>query len=104
MEKKFLAGRRGRTEDLESAVRIFLEFLRGFESLDIEQPAVTVFGSARFKKTYPYYLLAHEVGKELARAGFTVITGGVPGIMEAANRGAKEGMLLNVYNRGERLF
>lgn len=91
LEKKFLTGRRGRTEDLESAVRIFLEFLRGFESLDIEEPAVTVFGSARFKETHAYYRLAREVGKELAQAGFTVITGGGPGTMEAANRGAKEG-------------
>lgn len=91
LEQRFLTGRRGRTEDLESAVRIFLEFLRGFESLDIEQPAVTVFGSARFKETHPYYGLARKVGKELALAGFTVITGGGPGIMEAANRGAKEG-------------
>ena len=91
LEKRFLTGRRGRTEDLESAVCIFLEFLRGFESLDIEEPAVTVFGSARFEETHPYYQLAREVGKELARAGFTVITGGGPGIMEAANRGAKDG-------------
>lgn len=90
LEKKFLTGRRDRTEDLESAVRIFLEFLRGFESLDIDGPAVTVFGSARFKKTHPYYRMAHQVGTELARAGFTVITGGGPGIMEAANRGAKD--------------
>ena len=91
LETKFLTGRRGRAEDLESAVRIFLEFLRGFESLDIEGPAVTVFGSARFNETHSYYILAHQIGKELAQAGFTVITGGGPGIMEAANRGAKDG-------------
>ncbi len=91
LEKTFLTGRRGRAEDLESAVRIFLEFLRGFESLDIEEPAVTVFGSARFEETHPYYQMARDIGKELALAGFTVITGGGPGTMEAANRGAKEG-------------
>lgn len=91
LETKFLTGRRGRAEDLESAVRIFLEFLRGFESLDIEGPAVTVFGSARFNETHSYYTLARQTGKELAQAGFTVITGGGPGIMEAANRGAKDG-------------
>ena len=90
LEKKFLTGRRDRTEDLESAVRIFLEFLRGFESLDIDGPAVTVFGSARFEETHPYYRMARQVGKELALAGFTVITGGGPGIMEATNRGAKD--------------
>ena len=91
LETKFLTGRRGRAEDLESAVRIFLEFLRGFESLDIEGPAVTVFGSARFSETHSYYILSRQIGKELAQAGFTVITGGGPGIMEAANRGAKDG-------------
>jgi len=91
LETKFLTGRRGRAEDLESAVRIFLEFLRGFESLNIEEPAVTVFGSARFNETHSYYILARQIGKELAQTGFTVITGGGPGIMEAANRGAKDG-------------
>lgn len=90
LETKFLTGRRGRAEDLESAVRIFLEFLRGFESLDIEGPAVTVFGSARFNEKHSYYILARQIGKELAQAGFTIITGGGPGVMEAANRGAKD--------------
>jgi uncharacterized protein (TIGR00730 family) len=51
---------------------------------------VTVFGSARFKEEHPYYRLARDVGNRLARAGFTVMTGGGPGIMEAANRGAKD--------------
>ena len=53
-------------------------------------PCVTVFGSARFKDEHPYYALARDVGARLARAGFTVMTGGGPGIMEAANRGAKD--------------
>jgi uncharacterized protein (TIGR00730 family) len=90
LEFKFLVGRRDRAEDLESAVRIFLEFLRGFESLDIDDPSVTVFGSARFPEGHRYYELARSVGKRLAEEGLTVITGGGPGIMEAANRGAKE--------------
>ena len=89
-EKAFLAGRRPREADLESAVRIFLEFLRGFESFEFEQPCVTVFGSARFEAGHRYYDLAREVGGELARAGFAVMTGGGSGIMEAANRGARE--------------
>ena len=90
-EKAFLAGRRERSHELESAVRFFLEFLRGFESLDLEGPCVTVFGSARFPEGHRWYELARELGRGLAGAGFTVMTGGGPGIMEAANRGAKEG-------------
>ena len=90
VEKQFLAGKRDRAADLESAIRIFLEFLRGFESLDVDQPCVTVYGSARFKSNHRYYRMARELGRELAQAGFGVITGGGPGIMEAANRGAKE--------------
>jgi len=89
-EKAFLAGRRSREADLESVVRIFLEFLRGFESFEFEQPCVTVFGSARFEEGHRYYDLARQVGGELARAGFAVMTGGGSGIMEAANRGARE--------------
>jgi uncharacterized protein (TIGR00730 family) len=89
-EKAFLAGRRPREADLESAVRIFLEFLRGFESFEFAQPCVTVFGSARFAEGHRYYDLARAVGGELARAGFAVMTGGGSGIMEAANRGARE--------------
>jgi len=89
-EKLFLTGRRSREADLESAVRIFLEFLRGFETLVFPGPCVTVFGSARFSDTHRYYQLARDLGAGLAKAGYTVMTGGGPGIMEAANRGAKE--------------
>jgi uncharacterized protein (TIGR00730 family) len=90
-EKLFLSGRRNREADLESAVRFFLEFLHGFESFDFKQPCVTVFGSARFAEDHHYYQLAREIGTALARAGYAVMTGGGAGIMEAANRGAKEG-------------
>lgn len=89
-EKQFLKGRRERGEDLESAVRFFLEFLRGFESLSEEGPCVTVFGSARFAEGHDYYDLARQLGRRLAEEGYTVMTGGGPGIMEAANRGARE--------------
>jgi len=89
-EKAFLAGRRSREADLESAVRIFLEFLRAFESFEFQQPCVTVFGSARFAESHRYYRLAREVGTALAQAGCAVMTGGGTGIMEAANRGARE--------------
>ncbi|MCP3902391.1 MAG: TIGR00730 family Rossman fold protein [Planctomycetes bacterium] len=89
-EKHLLEPRRSRGDDLESAVRVFLEFLHAFEELDFEGACVTVFGSARFTEDHPYYAQAREVGRRLAEAGYIVMTGGGPGIMEAANRGAKE--------------
>lgn len=89
-EKHFLKGRCHRAADLESAVRMFLEFLKGFEELAIEGPCVTVFGSARFPEGHAHYQTARELGGALADAGYTVMTGGGPGIMEAANRGARE--------------
>jgi uncharacterized protein (TIGR00730 family) len=95
-EKLFLAGRRSREADLESAVKFFLEFLRGFESFDFARPCVTVFGSARFDQDHEYCRLAREMGAALADAGYAVMTGGGPGIMEAANRGAKEAGGLSV--------
>ncbi|HMN96981.1 MAG TPA: TIGR00730 family Rossman fold protein [Phycisphaerales bacterium] len=89
-DRRFLEGPRGRLEELGRIVRISMEFLRGLRSLHFVGPCVTVFGSARFPETHPYYMLAREVGRGLARAGFTIMTGGGPGIMEAANRGAKD--------------
>ncbi|HEY7037899.1 MAG TPA: TIGR00730 family Rossman fold protein [Methylomirabilota bacterium] len=71
-------------------MRVFFEFMRGFRALHFVGPCVTVFGSARFKADHPYYDLGRELGARLARVGFTVMTGGGPGIMEAANRGARE--------------
>jgi uncharacterized protein (TIGR00730 family) len=90
-EKRFLHGRLPRSEELESAVRFFLEFLHGFDRLDFQGECVTVFGSARFGEGHPHYELARALGRRLAEAGYVVMTGGGPGIMEAANRGAKEG-------------
>jgi uncharacterized protein (TIGR00730 family) len=87
---QFLQGPQPRGFELFRAVRIFFELLKGFRGLHFVGPGVTVFGSARFKEDHPYYQLTREVGQELARAGFTVMTGGGPGLMEAANRGAKE--------------
>ena len=91
VEKHFLSGKRDRGADLESATRIFLEFLHGFESFDFDGPCVTVFGSARFREDHEYYVLARALGTRLAEEGFAVMTGGGGGIMEAVNRGAKEG-------------
>ena len=84
------SGPQPRAQELLRAIRIFTEFMRGFRALHFVGPCVTVFGSARFRENHPYYALARQCGAELARAGFTVMTGGGPGIMEAANRGAKE--------------
>ncbi len=95
-EKSFLEGRRSSGDDLESAVRVFLEMLRGFEELEFEQPCVTVFGSARFAEGHRYYEMARETGRLLAQNGYAVMTGGGPGIMEAANRGAREAGGLSV--------
>ncbi len=72
------------------ASRIFREFIQGFRALYEVGPCVTVFGSARYEESHPYYELGRELGAGLARAGFTVMTGGGPGLMEAANRGAQE--------------
>jgi len=87
---RFLQGPQPRGFELRRALRIFFEVMRGFRSLHFVGPCVTVFGSARFGEDHAYYRLAREVGARLARAGFTVMTGGGPGIMEAANRGARE--------------
>lgn len=87
---RFLEGPQRRGFELARAVHIFMEFLRGFRALHFVGPCVTVFGSARFHEEHRHYRLARDIGAGLARAGFTVITGGGPGIMEAANRGAKE--------------
>ncbi len=89
-ETAFLQGRGRRSDDVEAAVGMFLELLRGFERLDVPEPCVTVFGSARIPEDDPTYATGRAMGAALARAGFSVMTGGGPGLMEAANRGAKE--------------
>jgi uncharacterized protein (TIGR00730 family) len=88
--RRFLQGPQPRGFELARAIRIFFELMSGFRALHFVGPCVTVFGSARFKQDDPFYQLAREVGAGLARSGFTVMTGGGPGIMEAANRGAKD--------------
>ena len=89
-EQVFLEGPRARRRELWSVLTIVREFIRGFRALHFIGPCVTVFGSARFKEDHPYYELARRVGQRLAKMGFTVMTGAGPGIMEAANRGAKD--------------
>jgi hypothetical protein len=89
-ERDFLAKTRTPQKERARLKRINGEFERAFKTFYNVGPAVTVFGSARFKQAHPYYKLARAVGSELARTGFATLTGGGPGIMEAANRGAHE--------------
>lgn len=89
-ERVFLRGPHSRLAELARAFRIFFEVMRGLRRLHFVGPCVTVFGSARFDADHPYYAMAREVGGRLAQAGFSVMTGGGPGLMEAANRGARE--------------
>jgi uncharacterized protein (TIGR00730 family) len=78
------------------ALRILSEFVEGFDALASVGPAVTIFGSARVKRGSPEYELARDIGRRLAERGFAIITGGGPGIMEAANRGCREGGGLSI--------
>ena len=90
LERRFLEGPGSRRAEFLRALRIGAEFVRGFRALHFAGPCVTVFGSARVAQSSRYYALAREMGTRLAKSGFTVMTGGGPGIMEAANRGARE--------------
>jgi uncharacterized protein (TIGR00730 family) len=83
-------GAYSRFRELRFAWHVFKEFIRGFRALHFVGPCVTVFGSARFDENHPYYQLAYGVGDAIARMGFAVMTGGGPGLMEAANRGAHD--------------
>lgn len=89
-EEYFLVERENFFTGLWRAIRMFVEYMKGFYAFKNVGNCVTIFGSARFPESSAYYYMAREVGKLLAFSGFTVMTGGGPGIMEAANRGAKE--------------
>ncbi len=89
-EHIYLDGPKSRGYELGFAFRVFKQFIKGFRTLHFVGPCITVFGSARFKEDHPYYQQAVEFGKRIAALGFTTMTGGGPGIMEAANRGAFE--------------
>lgn len=86
----FLEGPRSRFDETITLLRVATDFLRGFRVLHFVGPCVTVFGSARVTSDSPFFDLARRMGSAIAELGFTVMTGGGPGIMEAANRGAKE--------------
>jgi uncharacterized protein (TIGR00730 family) len=89
-DRVLLQGPQSRTRELLLLLRAAADFLRGFRALHFVGPCVTVFGSARFGPDHPYYELGRLVGHRLVDIGFTVMTGGGPGLMEAANRGARE--------------
>lgn len=89
-EIKFLEGPQSRWKELKFLIKIFLEFLKGFRTLHFVGPCITIFGSARFGEDHEYYGITRNIGAETAKLGFTILTGGGPGLMEAANRGAKD--------------
>ena len=89
-EIQFFDVPQSRWADFKYNVSVFFEFIKGFRALHFVGPCVTVFGSARFKEDHPFYQHARELSGEIAKLGFTIMTGGGPGIMEAANRGAKD--------------
>jgi uncharacterized protein (TIGR00730 family) len=89
-DRYMLEGPRARTSEFTTLLSIIRDFIRGFRVLHFVGPCVTAFGSARTKEDSPYYQLARQMGGAITRLGFSVMTGGGPGIMEAANRGAKE--------------
>jgi uncharacterized protein (TIGR00730 family) len=89
-DRILLQGPHSRRRELRIVLQSIRDFIKGFRTLHFAGPCVTVFGSARFDEHHRYYALAREAGGALSRLGFTVMTGGGPGIMEAANRGAKE--------------
>jgi uncharacterized protein (TIGR00730 family) len=86
----YLEGPKSRSYELKFAWRVFHELIGAIRKLHFVGPCITVFGSARFKEDHEHYICAREFGKRIAEMGFTTMTGGGPGIMEAANRGAFE--------------
>jgi uncharacterized protein (TIGR00730 family) len=87
---EYLEGPKSRSSELMFTIQVVFQFIKGFRKLHFVGPCVTVFGSARFPQGHKYYEMAKEVGQNIAQTGFTVMTGGGPGIMEAANKGAFE--------------
>ncbi len=90
IDLKFLEGPRSRWREFRSVLSIVREFIYGFRKLHFVGPCVTFFGSARFKEDHPYYVATRELAQRIGRVGFTIMTGGGPGLMEAANRGAHD--------------
>ncbi|MFA6082695.1 TIGR00730 family Rossman fold protein [Mucilaginibacter sp.] len=89
-EIQFLDGPRSRLKELKFALQTMIDLVRGLRALHFIGPCITVFGSARFGEDHPYYEQTRNAAAAFARLGFTILTGGGPGLMEAANRGARE--------------
>lgn len=87
---RYLEGPQPRLSELIFTIKVLIQFIKGFRVLHFVGPCITVFGSARFKEDHPFYIAAREMSAKIAGLGFTIMTGGGPGIMEAANRGAKD--------------
>lgn len=90
VDRAMLQGPHPRLVELKQLFAVMKDFIRGFRCLHFVGPCITVFGSARFTEDHPHYKVARQIGAAISRIGFTVMTGGGPGIMEAANRGAKD--------------
>jgi uncharacterized protein (TIGR00730 family) len=89
-EIRFLQGRQSRWREFQFTLKVMTEFIKGFRALHFIGPCITIFGSARLREDDPNYQKTRELSAAIARLGFTIMTGGGPGIMEAANRGAKD--------------
>jgi len=89
-DRVLLEGPHSRTRELWLILRALRDFIEGFRTLHFVGPCITVFGSARYDQAHPYYDLGREVGRGIVQLGFTAMTGGGPGLMEAVNRGARE--------------
>lgn len=89
-EIQFLEGPQSKWKDFKFTIAVLFDFIKGYRKLYRAGPCVAIFGSARFKEDHPYYEKAREIGGRIAQLGFTIMTGGGPGIMEAGNRGAKD--------------
>lgn len=89
-EQNFLEGPQSRWNEFKFAVKVFFQFIRGFRTFHFLGPCVTVFGSARYKNDHSFYKATEEIAKNISKMGFTIMTGGGPGIMEAANKGARD--------------
>ncbi len=85
-----MSGPQSRWEEFKFAMKVWIEFIRGFRALHFVGPCVTFFGSARFDEKHEYYDMTRKAAAEIAKLGFTIMTGGGQGLMEAANRGAKD--------------